>query len=260
MTRFLSDILLITLLFLAGCSFSGGDDYAQVITADVSNVDKIAGCEWKQISGPNTALIMHPNKPTTEVTGLIIGEYFFEFNVTNEWGTGKDTVKVLVLDPTLPLHLKEFKGNTHHKFNRIQWVYEADEPATYRLTRNGREIYSTFLPSFEFEDFNYETISKYQLIATTGSRTYYSEVLLLVNNQQRDGLRIAGTDVVAYLTNGGKFVLTVFTADGRMIHSQQGQAVSGVNRWTLPIDGWASGVYIAKVQTENNMLTGKFRK
>ena len=262
MTRFLSNTLIFTLLLLAGCSYSGGEyEYRQTITADVSNVDKITGCEWKQISGPNTALIMHPNKPTTEVTGLIIGFYDFEFSVTNEHGTGKDTVRVTVLGPTLPLHLKKFSGKTSEKHNKIKWVYESDEPATYRLTRNGREIYSTFLPEFEYLDYSYETISKYQLIATTAAgRIYYSEVLQLVNKSQTNSLRFANGELIAYLQYGGKFKIAVYTAAGQMIYGQQGNAVSGVNRWTLPVSGWASGVYIATVQTDNNLMTVKFKR
>ena len=262
MTRFLSNTLIFTLLLLAGCSYSGGEyEYRQTITADVSNAGQVRGLIWKQVSGPGPSIILNPNRGTTDVLFSAIGIYDFELTVWNQFGEDKDTARATVLGPTLPLHLKQFKGNAHHRFNRVSWVYEADEPATYRLTRNGREIYSTFLPSFEFEDYNYETISKYQLIATTlEGRTYYSEVLLLVNNQQRDGLRVAGKDVIAYLNNGGKCLVQVYTSAGHLIHSQQGEAVSGVNRWTLPMDGWASGVYIAKVQTENNMLTGKFRK
>ncbi|CAB4140392.1 Secretion system C-terminal sorting domain [uncultured Caudovirales phage] len=260
MTRFLSNTLIFTLLFLVGCS-SSEYEYRQTITADVSNAGQVRGLIWKQVSGPAPSIILNPNKGTTDVLFSAIGFYDFELTVWNQFGEDKDTTQVTVLGPTLPLHLKQFKGSTHVRHNRIQWVYEADEPATYRLTRNGREIYSTFLPSFDFEDFNYETISKYQLIATTAAgRTYYSEILRLVNKQQQDRLRFAGADIFAYLETGGECIIQVFTSDGRMIHSQQGQAVAGVNRWTLPLDGWASGVYIARVQTENNVITGKFKR
>ena len=259
MTRFLSNTLIFTLPFLAGCSYSEYE-YRETITANVSNAAQVRGLVWKQVNGPAPSIILNPNRGTTDVLFSAIGIYDFELTVWNQYGEDKDTTRVTVLGPTLPLHLKKFKGSTHMRHNRLEWVYESDEPATYRLLRNGREIYNTILPSFEYFDYSFETISRYQIIATTANKTYYSEVLQLVNRQQREGLRYAGGELIAYLQNGSKYTLSVFTSDGRLVYQQQGNSVSGVNRWTLPVSGWADGVYFAKVQTETNLITGKFKR
>ena len=58
---------------------------------------------WKQVAGPNTALIKDKDSMRTSVTKLQKGTYEFEFTVTNIAGLwDKDTVSVFVQDLSLP--------------------------------------------------------------------------------------------------------------------------------------------------------------
>lgn len=57
----------------------------------------IASVSWQQISGPNTAIIGSPNSPTTNITGMVQGNYFFKFTAfDNQSAQSSDTMKVTV--------------------------------------------------------------------------------------------------------------------------------------------------------------------
>ena len=59
---------------------------AQNLSLDASKSKDVSGIlrfQWTQLSGPRRAVIVSPNKPTTNVTGLIPGLFVFGIEVTN---------------------------------------------------------------------------------------------------------------------------------------------------------------------------------
>jgi alpha-tubulin suppressor-like RCC1 family protein len=65
-------------------------------TASTDNV-YIPYYEWKQVSGPNTAVMDVPGSATPRVSGLITGTYIFRLKVTdNGWLADSSTVQVVV--------------------------------------------------------------------------------------------------------------------------------------------------------------------
>lgn len=64
----------------------------------MSDGGKIVGYLWSLVSGPNAPTIASPSSPNTSVTGLISGDYLFQFLVIDDQGlTGVDTLSVKVL-------------------------------------------------------------------------------------------------------------------------------------------------------------------
>lgn len=58
---------------------------------------------WSQVSGPAGAAIVSPTNPTTNVTGLIPGQYVFQYTINNGGcGTLTDQVVVNIFNPTQP--------------------------------------------------------------------------------------------------------------------------------------------------------------
>lgn len=58
---------------------------------------KVVAYLWSQISGPNTATILHPGAASTSVKGLIEGSYLLQLMVVDDDGaTGVDTVAIIV--------------------------------------------------------------------------------------------------------------------------------------------------------------------
>jgi hypothetical protein len=167
MTRFLSNTLIISLLFLAGCSYEPqGDGYTATITSDVSHAARITSSEWRQISGPSQAIIVCPACPTTQVINLNLGVYSFEFSVTNEHGTGRDTMTVTVLAPPLLFRLLDFRAKAFEFYNLVEWEIEQAGDKV-ELLRNNRVIMLwDDRAKVAFKDYGFEGISRYQLRQT----------------------------------------------------------------------------------------------
>ncbi len=71
-------------------------------TGKGTSTGTITSYSWKKTNGP-TATITNPSSASTTVTGLVQGEYTFEFNVTDNSGsTGKDTIHVSVVKVSSP--------------------------------------------------------------------------------------------------------------------------------------------------------------
>lgn len=80
-------------------------DSVQLTGEGVDSDGAAVGSNWRQISGPSTAVVTRPDSLTTVVKELIVGEYVFELAVTDDsLATAKDTVKVVVHPPNeLPI-------------------------------------------------------------------------------------------------------------------------------------------------------------
>ena len=60
----------------------------------------IVGYLWSQISGPGVSVIQNPSSPTALISGLIGGNYNFQFMVIDSLGyTGVDTAWIRVITP-----------------------------------------------------------------------------------------------------------------------------------------------------------------
>lgn len=63
----------------------------------------ITSYHWTKISGPVSANILKPDSSKTLVNGLVMGVYKFELKVIdNKGASAKDTVQIIVSDPTQP--------------------------------------------------------------------------------------------------------------------------------------------------------------
>lgn len=55
----------------------------------------IVSMKWTKISGPSAGNFVTPANIETDVTGCVIGTYYFEFSATDNFGmTGRDTTQV----------------------------------------------------------------------------------------------------------------------------------------------------------------------
>lgn len=77
--------------------------------------------KWRQISGPIQAFIENPDSAKTLVTGLVKpGAYDFEFSVTNEFGTGKDTMTVTVFSGPLAITPDSIYNFTRPEIKKLE--------------------------------------------------------------------------------------------------------------------------------------------
>jgi hypothetical protein len=58
---------------------------------------------WRRISGPVSNVIRNPSSPISIISNFVAGSYTFELTVTDNGGlTGRDTLRVVVADPSQP--------------------------------------------------------------------------------------------------------------------------------------------------------------
>lgn len=58
---------------------------------------------WTQVSGPNTATFTDEHSHTSEVTGLVVGQYVFKWSVQNgPCGVTEDEMSIFINDPNVP--------------------------------------------------------------------------------------------------------------------------------------------------------------
>jgi hypothetical protein len=51
--------------------------------------------------------------------------------------------------------------------------------------------------------------------------------------------------------------LEVWNEQGQLIFKRQIQIENGYQQWSLSTEGWATGVYVVRVQTENALVSSR---
>lgn len=72
-------------------------------TLDGSIIEGAATGLWTQVSGPSIADIETPEENTTNISGLLVGEYIFKWTVLNgPCGESDSNISIIINDPNLP--------------------------------------------------------------------------------------------------------------------------------------------------------------
>lgn len=142
-------------------------------TGKIVTQNLITGIQWRQISGANQATIVSPDKIKTVVTGLIAGTYEFELALTNQFGTGRDTVRVDVLFPPLAIDTSGWiNGSRIPKIDRlritnpitteliINFESSTNQSVLMKLsTIDGKELLKTKISAYKGKNFITENVS-----------------------------------------------------------------------------------------------------
>ena len=81
-------------------SIGSPKDSVILVGTAISIGGSVVSYQWMKIHGPTQGVIMSPNAASTAVTGLVVGNYEFEFTVTDSNGKiAADRVQVLVYIP-----------------------------------------------------------------------------------------------------------------------------------------------------------------
>jgi hypothetical protein len=81
-------------------SIASPQDSVILVGTAVSVGGSVVSYQWMKMHGPTQGVIVSPNAASTAVTGLVVGNYEFEFTVTDSNGKiAADRVQVLVYIP-----------------------------------------------------------------------------------------------------------------------------------------------------------------
>jgi hypothetical protein len=201
---------------------------------------------WRQISGQNNAAIHCPTCPKTDVFGLVLGSYEFEFSVTNEIGTTRDSMKIFVVAEPLLVRLLSFRAKAFEFYNQIEWEAEPG-PDEFELLRNGIVIHKGRYRTI-FKDYSFEGISRYQLRQTDeNGKVALSEIIVIANRPKQNKLIAAGDVFTIVSQFKTKAVIAVYTTGGACVAMQEAVLQAGHNRLTSPLATMPKGLYIVKV-------------
>jgi len=91
--------------------------------AGISYNGPITGYLWSLISGPNVPSILSPSSKTTNVTGLIVGTYKFQFMVIDSAGlTGVDTTSLVVIPNPKPIQNLTIQTGNNPNEALLSWT------------------------------------------------------------------------------------------------------------------------------------------
>lgn len=249
--------------------------YAKKIGGYVEDGQAIVSVQWRQLSGPNTANIVCASCKTTDVTGLTLGEYQFEFSVTNSQGlTGRDTMKVTVMAPPLIVDFISFTGSKKEFYNSLEWSFGTTEDVMFDLEssfdgNNFNSIHKTksnHSGTCTYKDYSLKAVTWYRVKQTDQQgKIVFSETIKIQNIPDRERLIISNPvqsqlQITFVSAAKQKAIVTVISAAGAIVMQRQMQAETGFNRIVDNVSGFAAGTYIVTVRTPTMMIAGRFIK
>jgi len=256
----------------AGNDFTTTNNYAYLSAGGSYDPDgSIAGYNWTQVSGPNTATIVSGTTMFPTVQGLVSGTYVFKVTVTDNLGaTASANVQVTVGGNTPPI------ANAGADFT-------VNGATTASLNASGSSDPGGSIASYQWSEVsgpNTATIASANTVSATAQglivgvyvfrvtvtdnlgATATDDVQVTVTNNTSNkppvanaGNNFSTTNTYAYLSAGGSY-----DPDGS-IASYQWTQVSGPNTATMlsgntmfpTVQGLVSGVYVFKVTVTDNL-------
>ncbi|MCT4699007.1 DUF11 domain-containing protein, partial [Tenacibaculum haliotis] len=201
-----SDDIIVKISGLAVNANAGTDIYVCVPTTQTTltgNTPSQGVGTWSQVSGPNTAIITNENDPSTSVTGLVGGVYYFRWvissgpnGVLNE--SNSDEVKVAV-SISNPSYSGNFAGADatvclgNYQLDGTN-VFE-NELATWSVSPLGPTIVSLNDPKTLVTGLQANTVYTFTYTITNQCGTATDDVVITVNNNTGPSLASAGNDI-----------------------------------------------------------------
>ncbi|WP_275315164.1 PKD domain-containing protein [Tenacibaculum bernardetii] len=201
-----SDDITVKISGIAVNANAGTDIYVCVPTTQVTltgNTPSQGEGTWSQVSGPNTATITDDNNPSTTVTGLTGGVYYFRWAISSGPNgvlndANLDEVKVAVSTGP-PLYSGNFAGADatvcagNYQLDGTN-VFE-NELATWSVSPSGPTIVSLNDPKTLVTGLQANTIYTFTYTITNQCGTATDDVVITVNNNTGPSLASAGNDI-----------------------------------------------------------------
>ena len=219
------------------------------LTGSGSSEGYIASTLWSLVSGANTPTIENPSSTSTNVTGLIEGEYVFRFTVTDNIGqTAFSDVNVTVKEEAIANFLafsrSGFEYVGAHSMDSINWA-RLDSPPPFHVLA---AIYAD--NRFVVVGFTHVFIGG---MLTVVGRSAHSTDGINWTTTATGALHNNRMDLRAIAWGNGRYV--VGDSQGRLAHSVNGITWQLVAAGNNPIDAgilsiiWDGGRFVAATST-----------
>jgi hypothetical protein len=243
-----------------------------------SAVGAVKSYSWTKISGPDQFTIATPNNPSTAISNLSTGKYTFQFKVINSVGDSAVAMVNVTETGLLPVTLIDFSAKNNNDKIDLQWQVASEINAShYTIERSGDyqhfesigqlaandlaniQVNYNFSDNFPLKGNNYYRLV---MIDKDGTFSYSKIVSVEVKNTPsftlfNVELSTSNSNLKINLTTNYQQKMQLVLADvtGRIIYTNQLQLQKGFNAIDKKIPAINTGVYYAKLFTEQLTVT-----
>ena len=243
-----------------------------------SAVGTVISYSWTKISGPDQFTIATPNNPSTAISNLSTGKYTFQFKVINSVGDSAVAMVNVTETGLLPVTLIDFSAKNNNDKIDLQWQVASEINAShYTIERSGDyqhfesigqlaandlaniQVNYNFSDNFPLKGNNYYRLV---MIDKDGTFSYSKTVSVEVKNVPsftlfNMELSTGNSNLKINLTTNyqQKMQLVLVDVTGRIIYTNQLQLQKGFNAIDKKIPAINTGVYYAKLFTEQLTVT-----
>jgi hypothetical protein len=278
-----SSVLLKSGVITTSLKADAGNDITLILptnstTLKGSAVGSVTSYSWTKIAGPAQFTIASPNNPSTVISNLTVGTYTFQFKIVNSLGdSALSTVKVTT-SGVLPVKLIDFTGNDNNNKIALQWKVASEiNVSHYAIERSNDghsfenigqlkannlldiQINYNFSDNLPLKGINYYRLV---MIDKDGSFTYSKIISLTVKNVSpftlnNLSLSAINSNIKIGINSNYQQVLQLVLVDvsGRVIYSNPLELQKGFNSIDKKIPALNTGVYYAKLITNDQIIT-----
>ncbi|WP_394767505.1 right-handed parallel beta-helix repeat-containing protein [Ferruginibacter sp.] len=243
-----------------------------------SAVGTVISYTWTKIAGPAQFTIATPNNPSTAISNLSTGKYTFQFKVINSVGDSAVAMVNVTETGLLPVTLIDFSAKNNNDKIDLQWQIASEINAShYTIERSGDyqhfesigqlaandlaniQVNYNFLDNFPLKGNNFYRLV---MIDKDGTFSYSKTISVEVKNVPsftlfNMELSTGNSNLKINLTTNYQQKIQLVLADvtGRIIYTNQLQLQKGFNAIDKKIPAINTGVYYAKLFTEQLTVT-----
>ncbi len=243
-----------------------------------SAVGTVTSYSWTKIAGPDQFTIATPNNPSTSISNLSVGKYTFQFKVINSVGDSALATVNVTETGLLPVTLINFSAKNNNDKIDLQWQVASEiNVSHYTIERSSDDqsyesigqlaandlaniqVNYNFADNFPLKGNNYYRLV---MIDKDGTFTYSKTASAVVNNVPsftlfNVALSAGNSDFKINLTTNYRQQMKLVLADvsGRIIYTNKVQLQKGFNAIDKKIPAINTGIYYAKLFTEQLTIT-----
>lgn len=230
----------------------------------------VVSYKWTKVAGPSTFLISNDAAANPSVSNLLVGNYQFQLETTDNAGAKTvDIVKVVSSASTLPTTLLYFKGVTNNDHNQLSWAtaqeegndhFEIESSADGKyFTPVGRVAgagNSAQQKTYTFTDPQIHIGAWYyrlRMVTINGSTLQYSAIVRIDNKQLSTSLAFFPNPVKDQLTvlvndkQRGLLHIRLIGMDGRVLLQKQYMKQQDAMTTVVDVSELMRGVYLMEV-------------
>lgn len=231
----------------------------------------VVSYHWTKVAGPAVFTLSDPDAPNPTVTDLLIGNYEFELETTDNAGA-KTTDRVLInaTAVVLPVKLLYFKGNRSGESTQLLWATENEdgyERYEVEASQDGQHFETIATVNgadkaaahrnYAWTDQKGAGYYRLKIIARN-NRIRYSAIIRIDQHDPKITLDFFPNPVqhtISILLNNnqkGMMNIRLFGMDGKLAKQQQWVKQQDLIAVTLDTRSLTSGIYLMEVTLGNN--------